>query len=172
MIKLLTTILLFSCTNNTTQDKQIASQDNSNNTFINSDTTKADSSYVPTGLYFLADKEQGMKMRKDHSNEDYNISPKPFVSVKNILRANAQKNIIEGRVTYGVTLVLDNQGTKDLEEATGNSSYPYIAIIMANRLLYVVENTSKIKTGLMQIILVDYTENEVDEMVNAITQKK
>lgn len=166
------TLLLFSCTNNTNSEKHTASQDKSNNTFINSDTRKVDTSHVATGFYFLADKEQGIKMRKDHSNEDYNISPKPFVSVKNILRANAQKNITEGRVTYGVTLVLDNQGTKDLEEATGNPSYPFITIIMANRLLYVVPNTSKIKTGLMQIILVDYTENEVDEMVNAISQKK
>jgi preprotein translocase subunit SecD len=110
-------------------------------------------------------------MHKDHSNEDFYISQKPFVSVKNILRVNAQKNIIDGRTTWGVTLVLDNQGTKDLEEATGNSIYPKIAIVMANRLLYVVENSSKIKTGIMQIILIDYNQNEVDEMVNAISNK-
>ena len=172
MINLFITILLSSCANNTNADKHILSQDNSSQTIVSSDTSKLDSSYVPTGFYFLADKEQGIRMHKDHSDENYNISPKPFVSVQNILRANAQKNIVQGRVTYGVTIVLDNQGTTDLAEATGNSSYPYIAIVMANRLLYVVENTSKIKTGIMQVILVDYAENEIDEMVNAIIKKK
>lgn len=130
------------------------------------------SSYVPTGFYFLADKEKGIKMRKDHSNEYYNISSKPFVSVKNILRANAKKNIVEGDITYGISIVLDNQATKDLEQLSDNPSYPYIAVVIANRLLYIVKNTSKIKSGIMQIILDEYTENEVDAMVNAIRQKK
>jgi len=171
MINLLLTILLSSCGNNKNQDKNFAIEHRSTPIINSSDTSKVDSSYVRTGFYFLTDIGKAIKMHMDHSNQDFYISQKPFVSVKNILRVNAQKNIIDGRTTWGVTLVLDNQGTKDLEEATGNSIYPKIAIVMANRLLYVVENSSKIKTGIMQIILIDYNQNEVDEMVNAISNK-
>ena len=172
MLYLILTTILFSCTNNINSDKQLANQDHTSPNRISSDTSNIDSSYINTGFYYLADKDQGRIMRKEHSDETYFISPKPFVSVQNILRANSQKNIVQGHETYGVTLVLDNQGTKDLENGTGNPSYPYIAIVMANRLIYVVENTSKIKTGIMQIVLVDYTESEVADMVNAVSQKR
>ena len=60
----------------------------------------------------------------------------------------------------------------DLEEGTDNPSYPYIALVIENWLLYVVENTSKIKTGKMNIIVVDYTEKEVNDMIDAINQKR
>ena len=163
--------LLLSCSNGANKNTQ-AQTDAHNQQTIYSDTSKSDSFYVFTGFYFLADNEQGIKMRKDHSNEVYNISRNPFVSIKNILRAAAQKNVIQGHDTYGVTIVLDNAGTKAFEQGTGNSAHPYVAVVIANRLLYVVENTSKIKTGIMQIALVDYSEKEVNDMIEAITQKR
>ena len=172
MISLILTALLLSCADNTTKNTHIQPEANNNQQAINSTTAKNDSSYVLTGFYFLADDGRGIKMRKDHSDEVYDISKNPFVSIKNILRATAQKNVIQGRDTYGVTIVLDNAGTKDLEQGTGNSSHPYIAIVIANRLLYIVENTSQIKTGIMQVILVDYSEKEVNEMIDAISQKR
>lgn len=171
-ISLVSTILLLSCADNTAKNTHLQSKSNDNQQAIYPDTTKSDSPYVFTGFYFLADNGQGIKMQRDHSTEVYNISEKPFVSTKNILRATAQKNVIEGRDTYGVTIILDNEGTKYLEQGTGNSSHTYIAIVIANRLLYVVENTSQIKTGIMQIILVDYSEKEVNEMIDAINQKR
>lgn len=131
-----------------------------------------DSPYVATGFYSLVDKGQGITMHKDHSNETYSISKHPFASAKNILRAVAQKNTIQGQVTFGVTIVFDNQGTKELEQGTGNPLYPYVAVVIANRLIYVVENASKIRTGVMQVVLVGYTEREVNEMIAAVNQNK
>jgi len=133
---------------------------------------KHDSTYVTSGFYFLEESGQGVKMRKDHSDEDYNISEKPFVSVKNILSASAQKNVVEGREMYDVNIVLDNAGTKDFALGTGNPEHPYIAVVIANRLLYVVENTTQITTGKMQIMLVDYSEKEVNDMIDAIHHKR
>lgn len=129
-------------------------------------------SYVASGFYFLEESGQGIKMRKDHSAEDYDISEKPFVSVKNILSASAQKNAIEGRGMYDVNIVLDNAGTKDFALGTGNPEHPYIAVVIANRLLYVVENTTQITTGKMQIMLVGYSEKEVNDMIDAIHHKR
>ena len=136
------------------------------------DTSKKDTSYVFTGFYFLAEQGQGIKIKRDRSDEFYNISKTPFVSVKNVLRAIPQKNVIQGRDTYALTIVLDNQGTSDLEKGTGNRSQQHIAVVIANRLLYVVENTTQIKTGIMQLHLLDYSEKEVNDMVSAINQKR
>jgi len=171
MTTFILTTLLLSCSDSHHNNVQQVNNAN-NQQAVYTDTVKNDSSYVFTGFYFLSDSGDRIKMRKDHSDEDYEISQKPFVSIKNILRATAQKNVFEGRDTYGMTIVLDNSGTKDLQQVTGNSEHPYIAVVIANRLLYVVENTSKIKTGIMQIILVDYTEKEVNDMMDAIHRKR
>jgi hypothetical protein len=164
--------LLLSCAYNTNKNTNTQTRADNNHTTVYSDATKNDSSYVFTGFYFLANNGQGIRMQKDHSDEIYNISKTPFVSINNILRATAQKNVIQGRDTYGITIVLDNPGAKDLEQETGNPSHQYIAVVIANRLLYVVENTSQIKTGIMQIILVDYSEKEVSNMIDAINEKR
>src|SRR5688500_8847520 len=149
MLSLILVTMLLSCADKTNKSTHTQAEAINNQAAIYSDTAKNDSSYVFTGFYFLADEGQGIKMQKDHSDEVYNISKNPFVSIKNILRATAQKNVIQGRDTYGVTIVLDNPGTKDLEQGTGDPSHPYIAVVIANRLLYIVENTSQIKTGIM-----------------------
>jgi preprotein translocase subunit SecD len=172
MTILLLTTLLFSCSDGTNKRMAIQAETDNSQQTIYSNTSKADSSLVSTGFYFLDENGQGIELKKDHSDEVYTLSRTPFVSVKNILRATAQKNVIDGRTTYGVTIVLDNAGTKDLEQATGNSAHPYMAIVIANRLLYVVKNTSKIKTGIVQIALVDYSEKEMNDMIGAINQKR
>lgn len=164
--------LLFSCTGNANNSQYIIGKTNTTETNDYPDTLKGNSSYVSTGFYFLADAGQGIKMQKERSDEIYNISKIPFASVKNILRADAQKNIVQGHDTYNITMVFDNKGTKDLEQGTGNPSYPKIAVVIANRLFYVVENVSKISTGIMDVILVDYTEKEVNDLTNAINHKK
>jgi len=69
-------------------------------------------------------------------------------------------------------LTFDDQGTKDIEEGTGNSMHPKIAVVIANKLLYVVENTSKIKTGIMCIALIGYSEQEMEAMRHSVENKR
>ncbi len=100
------------------------------------------------------------------------IFPLPFASVVNIKKATLQKT--ESR--YGdfteLCLVFDNKGTKDLAEGTGNALHPKIAVIVANKLLYVVDNTYSIKTGIMYIGLKGYSEKEMKAMLAAVNNKK
>jgi len=55
---------------------------------------------------------------------------------------------------------------------TGNPLYPYIAIVVANRLLYVVEVQAKTLTGKTNILLNDYSKEEMEAMVDAINKKR
>ena len=127
---------------------------------------------MPTGFYYLADKEDGVKMLKEQSNEVYKISRTPFVAVENIIRANLIKTKLESSISTSINMVMDNKGTQNLKQGTGNFAHPYIAVVIANRLLYVVENNYKIETGIMSIILVNYPEEVMEEMLDAIRNKR
>ncbi|MFC0515988.1 hypothetical protein ACFFGT_17330 [Mucilaginibacter angelicae] len=131
-----------------------------------------DTTYMPTGFYFLAEKGNGISMREEKSDEIYTISPLPFASVKNISKVKFEKvQLQEGGYT-NLCMTFDDTGTKDLAKGTGNPLYPKIAVIIANKLLYVVENRTSIKTGIMCVALLGYSEKEMDEMRNSIDIKR
>jgi hypothetical protein len=67
---------------------------------------------------------------------------------------------------------LDEKGTQIFKDITGNPLYPNIAIVVANRLLYVVEVQSQIATGKTDILLEGYSKKEMQAMVDAINNKR
>jgi preprotein translocase subunit SecD len=165
-------IILFSCQGNINKDIYNQSEwGNFNKNAINSDTIKSDSTYLFTGFYFASEKGQGKIMKDPNLNKIYKITTAPFVSVKNIIKATVEKSMVSQNV-YNVKIVLDKIGTKDLEEGTGNPLHPYMAVIFTNKLIYVVENKAKIKSGIVSISLADYSEQQVNKIVEAINQKK
>jgi len=136
------------------------------------DTSKPGKTYVPTGFYFLSKENEGVKMKKEQSDEIYTISKVPFVSVKNFLRAKIRKVPLEKDSSTILLIVLDNKGTKDFENASGNPLYSHFAVVIANRLLYVLENTAKIDTGILNIIVDGYSDFELKQMLDAINAKR
>ncbi|MDB4920049.1 MAG: hypothetical protein JWQ54_2032 [Mucilaginibacter sp.] len=131
-----------------------------------------DTTYMPTGFYFLAEKGKGIDMREEKSDEIYTISPLPFASVKNISKVKFEKvQLREGEYTE-LCMTFDDTGTKNVAKGTGNPQHPKIAVIIANRLLYVVENRTSIKTGIMCVALLGYSEKEMEEMRNSIDIKR
>ena len=130
-----------------------------------------DTTYMPTGFYFVAEKGKGINMRLEKSDEIYTISPLPFAAVENIWKTKLEKMLKDGDYTE-LCLTFDAKGTEDLAKGTGNPLYPKIAVIIANRLLYVVENTTSIKTGIMCVALVGYSEQEMENMRKCINIKR
>ena len=120
--------------------------------------------YMPTGFYFLAEKGKGVNMLREKSNEIYTISPLPFASVENISKTKLEKTHLNESDYTELCMTFDNKGTKDLAEGTGNPLHPKIAVVVANRLLYVVDNTAPIKTGVMCGGLVGYSDEEMKIM--------
>jgi hypothetical protein len=131
-----------------------------------------DTTYMPTGFYFLAEKGKGISMREDKSNEIYTISPLPFASVKNISKTKFEKGQLQKGEYTALCMTFDDTGTKNLAKGTGNPLHPKIAVIIANRLLYVVESRTSIKTGIMCVALLGYSEKEMEEMHNSIDIKR
>jgi hypothetical protein len=136
------------------------------------DTSKLTKAYIATGFYLLTDKIDGIKMRKAQSDEVYKIASKPFVSVNNILHCSLQIDTTDNRILGSIIMDFDEKGTKDFINVTGNPSYPFIAVVIANRLLYVVENREKMTKGKMTVLLDGYSKEEMQSMVNEVKKKK
>ena len=67
-----------------------------------------------------------------------------------------------------MSLEFDAQGTEDLKDGTGNPQHPKIAVVIANKLLYVVDNDAKIETGRMQILLEGYSDQQLNRIKESI----
>ena len=140
-------------------------------TYKSSDDKEIGNVYMPTGFYSLTENE-GVKMLKERSDEVYNLNRFPFVSVDDIIKVSLDKEPTDHDTITSITMVLNIAGTKALAEGTGNPKYPYMAVVITNKLLYIVKNVSNIKTGVMSILLTGYSEDEIKGMVEAIKQKK
>ena len=127
---------------------------------------------MPTGFYYLADSLEGIKMRKRGSHEVYTIAPAAFASVKNIVNTKLKKTYTDKGVYAELCMTFDSKGTNDLADGTGNVLHPQIAVVVANQLLFVVNNTAKIKTGVMNVYLDGYTDPELKALQDAVEHKR
>ncbi len=151
--------------------------DNENETKVNSSagTSAAvidDSEYVCTGFYFLSDAPNTVVMQKVHSDETYAINRRPAVTVQNVVDAKLEKPHDQRYSYTDLSLTMDRDGATALKDLTGNPEYLYIAAVVANKLLFVVENSAKITGGKMTVSLVDFTDEEIRKMFAAVKQKK
>ena len=138
----------------------------------NEDVSLSKNTYMPTGFYFLAGDSTGTKMHLRGSKEIYNIAPEAFASAKNIIKTKVEKKH-HGKETYTeLCITFDAKGTKDLKEGTGNPLRPKLAVVVANQLLYVINNTAKITTGIMYIDLLDFSDAEIDALQNDLRIKE
>jgi hypothetical protein len=63
-------------------------------------------------------------------------------------------------------------GAQELENGTGNPSHPKLAVVAAGKLFYVVDNTTKIRTGILCFILEGYSKSEAEAVREAIKLKR
>lgn len=164
--------LFFSCSNDTRTNNKPEPTDEYPHAPYTTDTTKVTKEYVSTGFYPLADNLDGIKMRKEQSNEVYSIAQKPAVSVYDISHCSLQLDSLTEGIDGILKIEFDEKGTQNFKDITGNPLHPYIAIVIANRLLYVVEVQGQITTGKNNILLEGYSKKEMQAMVDEINKKR
>jgi hypothetical protein len=145
------------------------------NTDNNTDTatlTEVTTTYMHTGFYNVVGDGKGVNMRKEKSDEIYSLSPTPFVSVNDVTKAELERTKLEDGMYTQLCLTFNAFGAQNMKEGTGSRKYAKIAFVIANRLLYVVENKNSIDGGNMCIGLVDYSEKEMQTMLNEVLHYK
>ena len=131
-----------------------------------------DTVYMHTGFYFLAEEKDGVKMKMESSNEIHTIAKKPFASVNNIAKTELRKNKLDDNtIITSLCMIFDAKGIKDIESNTGNPLHPKVAVIIANKLFYVFDNTAKFSTGIMCVILMNLSEKEMVELKKKVDEK-
>ncbi|MBS1605228.1 MAG: hypothetical protein JST42_21370 [Bacteroidetes bacterium] len=125
-----------------------------------------DSSYMRTGFYFLSEGKGGVRMSK--GDEYVYLAKRPFASVDNV----SQVDIDSTGGVPALCIKFDPKGTMDIQDGTGNTRHPKLAVVIANKLLYVVENSAKITTGVMCVVVSDYSKGEIEEMKRDIEMKR
>lgn len=162
---------ILSCSNDANKARFVQTEEYRHAPYT-ADTTKITKEYMATGYYLLADDLDGVKMRKEQSNEVYSIAKKPFVSVNNIMHCNIQFDSTEIGIEGILNMEFDEKGTQRFKDITGNPLYPYIAVVVANRLLYVVDVQAKISTGKSRVLLDGYSKEEMQAMADEIIKKR
>jgi hypothetical protein len=134
--------------------------------------TEVTTTYMHTGFYNVVGEGKGVNIRKEKSDEIYSLSLTPFVSLNDVTKAELQRTKLEDGIFTQLCLTFNDIGKRNLKEGTGSRKYAKIACVITNRLLYVVENKNSIDGGSMCIGLVDYSEKEMQIMLNEVQQKK
>ena len=161
--------LLAACSSNTGSQAQNTAAGNQTVATANASSGTAN---MRTGFYFLAEKGKGIAMHKEQSDEIFTLSPVPFASVDNISSTKMEKSHLRDGDYTELCVTFDKKGTADLAAGTGNPLQPRIAVVIAGKLLYVVENRTSIRTGIMCVGLVGYSEQQMQDMRDAVDHKK
>jgi hypothetical protein len=127
---------------------------------------------MQSGFYFVAKEQDGVEMKIERLNEVYTISRTPFASVKNISYSEIKKTNLKDGIYAELRMTFDPKGSKDIENATGNVEQPKLAVVVDNKLLYVVDNTTKITTGVMCVGLISNSEDKINAMKHVVDQKR
>lgn len=169
LFQVLILVLNTSCTENKTNNDNVEIPENP---LTQLKDKSSDTMAALTGFYFLeSDINNGVKIKKEGSNENYILSKTAFASVNNIIETKLVKTKLSQGDYTELCMKYDEKGTKDLAEGTGNILYPQIAVVVAGKLLYVIDNTSKIKTGVMCVGLIGYSQEEMQAIKTAVDQK-
>lgn len=125
-----------------------------------------------TGFYFLSDSADAVTMTKKDSDEQYKIEKTAFASVQHVSFSEITRSKVNGSEYTELCMTFDDDGRKDLEKGFGNPMHPKIAVIVANKLLYVVDNTGKLQSGKTCIGLLNYSEEEIAGIKDAVDNKR
>ena len=168
----LLSVMFFSCTSHP------STKEKNPNPIHSSTSIKIDTTYLRTGFYYLAAGSDGIGKKCEGDDQVYSLAKIPFVSVDNVSQCNIKMEKIENKVYPNLCLQFDKKGTTDLKEGTGNPLHPQIAVVIAGKLIYVVQNRpeSNITTGNVCIIImgsgIGVSGLELEAMKRAVDNKR
>lgn len=145
---------------------------NSSNNTVSSISLQADSTFLRTGFYELSDSYNGLKKTEEYTGETVYLSPKPLTSVDDVIASKLTREHIDSGRVDGINLQYNAKGTAALSKFSANPDVHKTAVVIANRLMYIVEIKGHITTGNVSIYLSNQSEQEIEALRQLIEQKK
>lgn len=135
----------------------------------NSQVKAISDSTLKTGWYYIIDTDNGYKRQLDQDTTFYFINPTPIITAKNITILEIYKaNYGE----MGLSMKLDDSGTKFWSEATYRTIGKQLAFIFDNKLLHVPKVNSQITGGITALNRGIYLIQELETIKAAIEKEK
>ena len=161
MTYFLSTLILLGCGQTSSTDLKSESTNQVEQTQTTDD--------LVTGWYYLTDKENGIEITLKGTEETYFIFQSPIVTVANFTDLEIyQSNYGD----YGLTIRLDEKGTKEWSVATRKSINKKLALIIDNELYLTPTVNSQIDVGITALNRGDLTEEELKDIKLKIEKEK
>lgn len=122
-----------------------------------------------TGWYYLSDKENGIEKTLNRTDETYFLDPKPIVTSANFIELEIYQS---NHGDYGLTIRLDEEGTKQWSIATGNSIGEKLALVIDNELYFMPLVNAQIDVGITALNRGDLSETELKAIKKKIEDQK
>jgi preprotein translocase subunit SecD len=148
--------------------------ENSGSSATSKDFIIKDSSYLPTGWYYVVDSPNGYKKQLDKSAETYYLDPVPVVTSKNILSFEIYETTNQHKKYHVLVMPLDKNGTLAWSSATRKSSMRMgrLAFVVKNSLLYAANVNEQITGGITALNRGVYTRKELEKIQIEIESEK
>ncbi len=111
-------------------------------------------------------------MRLRGSDEVYTIARDAFASGKDIVDTRWETTSTKAGVNTNLCMKFNYKGTNDLKDGMGNPMHPKIAAVVANQLLFVVDNSTKVTGGEMCVALIGFSKSEMKAIRLDVMHKK
>ena len=118
----------------------------------------SDSTYLPTGWYYVLEDSSGVERVLDRSTEKYWLRAKPIITGDHIVEF---KTYHSKSGDVGLSMQLDKDGINAWSWATGRAIGGELAFVVNNRLLYVAKVNSEITNGMTALNRGIYDEEEL-----------
>jgi preprotein translocase subunit SecD len=125
-------------------------------------------SFLYTGWYYIVDTSD-CKRKLDKTSEFYFIDPAPITTVKNIMELKMYK-AKDGY--FGLSMRLDETGTKAWSIATEKAVGRKLAFILDNRLLHAPTVNLQIEGGVTALNRSDYSKAELENFKTMIESER
>lgn len=164
-----TTVFFFaSClTNNSTDNQQIIKTQRdtvikNEKNFVSSD------SILQTGWYYIVDTDNGFKRQLDKDTTHFFIDPNPIVTAKNFVKMEIYTSK-SGHL--GLSIKLDNEGTKSWSIATEKAIGQELAFILDNKLIQTPTVMGQITGGITAINNDNFSKEELEKIIAIISKE-
>lgn len=127
---------------------------------------------IKTGFYYLSPDKHGIEMSESGSGKIYYLEQEAFASVDHIASAAIEETKTNNDSYRELCMQFDSKGTMDFQNGTDNPQQRPIAVVVVNRLFYVISKSERITTGKVCIYANDISYDELLKMKKQIESKQ
>lgn len=132
----------------------------------------APDSILKTGWYYVSDTQTKYQRQLDKSLEMYYLEPSIIVNVNQFAKFELTSSEFKGKKYPELIIRFDSTGTENWSVATEKSIGRQLALIVNNRLIIAPNVWSKITAGVCIISRIDYTYQDIEEILKEIKREQ